>query len=70
MPDEKPKLIKVTFEYEDHFDVLEGEEVCEKWMKQIEGPLVLHQLRTGAKMPELDEVNKHWKKITKEKETT
>jgi len=60
---EKGKLIKVTFEYENELAILEGEEICEPWITDINGALQLEQLRSGTNFKGLEKAE--WKRFSK-----
>ncbi len=57
------KLIKVIFEYENITSVLEGEEMCEAWLLDINGSLQVEQIRSGYPRSGIE--NAKWKKYTK-----
>ena len=55
----KPKLLKVTLEFDNEIHTLEGE-YAQKWLEAVNGVLGLHQAR-GLGVPELAWVHKYWK---------
>jgi len=59
----KGKLIKVTFEYENEVSILEGKEMCESWISDINCSLQLEQLRSGTNFKGLE--NAKWKSFSK-----
>jgi hypothetical protein len=59
--EQKPKLIKIRFEYENHISELEGEDV-ERWEKAVNEITVLAWSH-GIKIPP----DLKWNKIKKEK---
>lgn len=60
---EKGKLIKVIFEYENTTSILEGEEMCEGWLSDIDGVLQTEQARNNITLTGLEKAK--WKDYTK-----